>query len=1071
MGEANKVLSDQDSLWCLHEYVEHQARLTPDHIAIVYLDQQLTYEELNQRANQLAKHILKKGLATEELVAVYMERSCEWVISLLAILKAGGCYLPIDPTYPMERIQYILEDSQTRVVLTQSRLADDIPWEGQVIVYEENVLQAEAKDDLKQPCSPDQLAYVIYTSGTTGRPKGTMLSHTGIVNLRAVFTTSLQITNEDRIVQFASISFDASIWEVFMALLTGASIYISPKQVIENINHFETFLHRHHITVATLPPTYAIHLCPEYVYTLKTLVTAGSAASTQIVEKWKSHVNYVNAYGPTETSICATLWFSSEYKERTKNVPIGRPLDHYEVLILSENNHPLGEGEEGELCISGSGLARGYLNQPKLTNEKFIEHPVSPGEKIYKTGDLAKWLPDGNIEFLGRMDHQVKIRGYRIELEEIESVLLDYSDVHEVVVTSTENHRDQQTLCAYMTGTSDLDSDQVKKYALDKLPSYMAPAYYMILDKMPLTPNGKIDRQALPDVQDWLKEKNACPSPPKDRLEEILIKVWEDVLSHSPIGVDDDFYELGGDSINAIQITAKMHALGLRLETRYLLEYPTIRSVKPFIDKGWKTSTEPIEGKVLLTPIQRWFFDQQFTDRDHWNQSVWLYNKEGYSVEILAEALEELLKHHDGLRTYFVFDQEIEQYVQATDKTELQLLMFDLSDTLEAENIIYEETKKIQSSLQLTRPPLFKGAVFRTSQGDHLLLIAHHLIIDAVSYTILVKDLELLYDQRLNNKATQLPVKTTPYQEWARRIHDFTCSNEINNQVTYWKSVLGEETVSLLKDNPHDNVPQKDKSTVKISFEAQETTNLLKDANRAYQTDIQDLLLLSVGLALKEWMGAHSYLINVEGHGREYLFEQVDLSRSIGWFTSQYPVLLDMKSPGDMSHFIKKIKEMTRNVPNRGCLFMPLLYLTDGLQTITPDGYGYRPEINFNYLGQLDNVYTPRFGCSDLGGGEALGPDGFYNLSPNGEIYFPLSITMWVSRGKLHGSFSFSPGQLIEEATVYEFAHFFKSSLSQLLDHCLKKLSTQNNVDASLFKDIEMEEVSRVYEVLEDVLD
>jgi amino acid adenylation domain-containing protein len=420
----NQTKADYPQNCTIQELFEQQAEKTPDHVAVVWDNERMTYRQLNAKANRLARVLSEKGVAADCIVGVMMERSADLIVTILAILKAGGAFLPIDIDYPADRIRYMLEDSAAPLIVTQ-KAERPVGFTGEVVALEETDLTFKLVTNLGSASTSYNLAYIIYTSGTTGKPKGIMLEHAGIANLQAFFENQLDVTADDRIGQFASSSFDASVWEMFMALLTGASLYVLSKDIIGNYTRFEDYVSEHRISILTLPPTYMTHLNPERMTSLKKLITAGSATSFELIRRWEGKVQYMNAYGPTETTICATIWKASHSELHTGVVPIGYPIPNTQVYIMSADNLLQPIGVPGELCICGVGLARGYLNKPELTDEKFTDNPFAPSEHIYHTGDLARWLPDGNIEYLGRIDHQVKIRGYRIELSEIESVMQD----------------------------------------------------------------------------------------------------------------------------------------------------------------------------------------------------------------------------------------------------------------------------------------------------------------------------------------------------------------------------------------------------------------------------------------------------------------------------------------------------------------------------------------------------------------------------------------------------------------------------------------------------------------------
>ena len=483
----------------IQQLFEEQVEKIPNNIAVVFNGQRLTYKELNERANSLARVLREKGAEAEKIIGIMVDRSLEMIIGIIGILKAGSAYLPIDPEYPVERIKYMLEDSDTEILLTQKKLQKNIDYDGEIIDIEDPALYERTTSNLKMLSEVHNLAYIIYTSGTTGRPKGVLVEHIGIANLRELFEKKLHINEQDKVIQFASISFDASVWEINMSLLNGAELHILSKETIDNYENFSNYINVHNITVATIPPIYLGNVDEQKIKTLRLLITAGSIINKKILNKWCKKVDYMNAYGPTETTICATMWNYDEEVQNLSSVPIGKPLNNLKTYVVDVDNRlnlmPI--GKVGELCISGDSLARGYINRKELTVEKFVDNPFEPGTKMYRTGDLAKWLNDGNIEFVGRIDDQVKIRGFRIELGEIENQLLKIKGIKEAVVIDRSDMQGEKYLCAYITSEEAMEILSVRHELSKEIPAYMIPSYIFQIDKLPLTSNGKIDKKVL----------------------------------------------------------------------------------------------------------------------------------------------------------------------------------------------------------------------------------------------------------------------------------------------------------------------------------------------------------------------------------------------------------------------------------------------------------------------------------------------------------------------------------------------------------------------------------------------
>ncbi|MFC2146753.1 amino acid adenylation domain-containing protein, partial [Acidobacteriota bacterium] len=607
----------------INELFEDQAERTPDHVALhgcidvwMYGEGHISYCELNERSNRLADMLKEKGVQsyTNNIVGIMMERSVEMIIGILGILKAGGAYLPLDLDYPQERIDYILADSNAKILVITPKLQvkDEVEEkceQPQGLPLQIINVGGNLVPDFKMPAStltlnqvgPSNLAYVIYTSGTTGRPKGVMIQHQSLVNLCYWHNRYLSVTGKDNATQYAGSDFDASVWEIFPYLLKGAALHLISDEIKLDIPALKDYYEKNNITIGFLPT----QLYEQFIFaeeekknhSLRVILTGGDKLNRFI----KKNYDLYNNYGPTENTVVTT---SCIVKNETGNIPIGKPIANSRVYILNKDSlqlQPL--GVPGELCIAGPGLSRGYLNRPEFTVEKFIEFtPLhSP---IYKTGDLARWLPDGNIEFLGRIDFQVKIRGFRIELGEIESRLLKKEEIKEAVVLAKEARDGDRHLCAYIVSSSELNIPQLNDFLSDTLPHYMIPSYYVRLEQLPLTPGGKIDRGGLPAPQAMNLTGESEYTAPGTTVERILAETWEGVLGRSPIGINKNFFLIGGDSIKAIQVASRMNSLGYKLEVREIFRNPCISGLAAFVKKPDRVAQQSvITGPIPLSRL------------------------------------------------------------------------------------------------------------------------------------------------------------------------------------------------------------------------------------------------------------------------------------------------------------------------------------------------------------------------------------------------------------------------------------------------------------------------------------
>ena len=601
-NERHQLLVEWNNTWaeypqdkCIHQLFEEQVRLTPDAVAVVFEGEQLTYRELNERANQLAHYLRSLLVGPEVLVGICVERSLEIVIGLLGVLKAGGAYVPIDPAYPHERLAFMLEDSCVPVLLTQTQLVELFPQHrARVVCLDRDIekIASHSSDNPSSSVTPDNLAYVIYTSGSTGKPKGVLLAHRGLCNLATAQIQLFGVQPDSRVLQFASFSFDASVSEVFMAIVSGATLVLALRDSLMPGPGLIGLLHKEAITTVTLPPSVLAVLPAEEFPALQTIVVAGEACSPYFVGRWAPGRQFFNAYGPTETTVCATIALCSDGSQKP---PIGRPIANTQIYILDLHNQPVPIGVPGELHIAGVGLAKGYLNRPDLTDEKFIPNPFSnePGSRLYKTSDLARYLPDGNIEYLGRIDDQVKVRGFRIELGEIEAALSQHPNLLSAAVALREDIPGQKSLVAYIVPVQESAPTvgELRGFLKQQLPDYMIPNAFVTLPALLITPNGKVDRRVLPapDINSLIQTLEFVA--PQTPTEELVASIWKKVLGVEQASVNDNFFELGGHSLLATQVVSQLNSsLGLHLPLSKLFELLTVASLSSYIDATLWTS-------------------------------------------------------------------------------------------------------------------------------------------------------------------------------------------------------------------------------------------------------------------------------------------------------------------------------------------------------------------------------------------------------------------------------------------------------------------------------------------------
>jgi amino acid adenylation domain-containing protein/non-ribosomal peptide synthase protein (TIGR01720 family) len=1037
----------------IHRIFEDKARQFPYRVAVWFGEHRMTYKELDRRANQVSVALAQKGVGKDTVVGLITKRSLEMMIGILGILKAGGAYLPIDPDLPLERIQYMLDDSKASVLLLQhDNLRGQFPFDGvKISLDDERLYQETMVENYESSNSaPNGLAYVIYTSGSSGKPKGVMIEHYSLINRLEWMQREYELSSKDIILHKTPFTFDVSVWELFLWILGGASVAMLEPEGEKYPDVILREIENRPITALHFVPS-MFHAFLEHVETignkdallpLKWVFTSGEALSTHHVKRFYSvlqqpyNTRLINLYGPTEATIDVTYYECSNLDSNITAVPIGKPIQNIQIYIVDTDGNPQPTGVPGELCIAGVGLARGYVNRQDLTNDKFVMNPFPGVTRMYKTGDLAKWMDDGNIEYLGRLDEQVKIRGFRIELGEIESAIYEHEDIKEAIVVKHFGANGQESLCAYYTSYVQLPESELRKQLAKTLPEYMIPSYFIALEALPLTFSGKVNKKALPNPSMRSDSNNYVV--PVSELEQTLASVWESVLGVKRVGLHDNFFKLGGDSIKGIQVCSRLYNLGYKLDMKVLFRHATISEVIPYLQKLDRLIDQrAISGPMELMPIQSWFFEQQFWDKHHWNQAIMLHNPNGFDESNVGKAFEGIIVHHDALRTIFTLkDGKYTPYNQGVDTALYTLEVTDFRGFADIEllNSINGRVKAIQSSINLESGPLVKLGLFKTDEGDHLLIVIHHLVVDGVSWRILLEDFTAGYRQLGDGEPLKFPFKTNSLQEWSNRLHEYAQSSELLKQLEYW-SHIEQQGVSLIpKDYAIEESYVCDSAMVTIELDEEETKQLLTRTNHVYHTEIVDILLTALGLAVFEWSGINNIAVTLEGHGREEILPGLDINRTIGWFTSQYPVVLDISKTYELSYQIKKIKEIIKGIPQKGIGYGILRYVTDTGHT---NGVQLRldPEISFNYLGQFDqNTEDSEIMMSPFSAGS--------NVNENSKRKSALDINGMIAGGHLSLMFNYN-GKEYESDTISGLAASFKSHLQRIIQHCTNRQTVE----------------------------
>jgi amino acid adenylation domain-containing protein/non-ribosomal peptide synthase protein (TIGR01720 family) len=1024
---------------------EEVAARRPDAIAVAGDGLALSYGELNARANQLAALLRDRGVGHETRVGLHLQRTPLLPIAMLAVLKAGGAYVPLDPTYPPERLRAMLADSGTPVVVSETRLA---PAGGPLAVDDSILLDRDAseigrrgRENLPPRALALSLAYVMYTSGSTGRPKGVAVVHRGIVRL--VKAGSYARLGPDQVVlQLAPASFDASTLEIWAPLLHGGRLVLFASRVPTG-EELAASLGRHGITLLHLTAGLCqqiIELGPELLRPVGQLLAGGDTVSAPHVRRLLAALpglHFVHCYGPTEGTTFASCQPLRHPEQVGAAIPIGRPIGGTRMALLDAGMRPVPIGIAGDLYVGGDGLARGYLDRPDATARQFLPDAtgVEPGGRLYRTGDRARFLADGRLLFLGRLDHQVKVRGFRVELGEIEAVLRQHLQVREAVVVAREDAPGSRRLVAYAVTRQATTGDELLAFLRQRLPEHMVPSALLLLAALPLDPNGKIDRQALPPPQ--APERRSAP--PRNPVEATLARIWQRTLGLDTVCIDDNFFALGGDSILIIQVIARAREAGLKLAPSQFFVHQTIAELAAAApraaDESGAAAGEPPIGPVPLLPVQRRFFDLELPAPHNFNHSVLLAARDGLDAGALAAAVAALVAHHDALRLRFArgaggwwqWAEAAAAHRQAP-FTQIVLAAVPLRLRRAA---LEQAAAALQRSLDLEAGPLLRVACFVLGDQEppRVLLLAHHLAVDVVSWHILLEDLANAYLQLTARGAAVLPGPTLPFGRWATLLAERARSAALRSELDHWLAAAGADARSLPRDAPAGANLEGRVREVGVELDAESTHRLLREVPAAYRTHVHEVLLTALALTLARWTGCRRSWVDLEGHGREDLFPGVDLSRTVGWFTAIFPAALEVDPDGDPGTALKSVKEQLRAIPGRGIGYGLLRYLADDPETRSRLALLPPPEISFNYLGQLDQALAAD--SPWMPAAESVGED----RDTSGRRPYLVEVEAFVGKGRLRARWRYG-ADLHRHETIAGVARDFIAQLEILITHC-----------------------------------
>ncbi|EIK94329.1 non-ribosomal peptide synthetase [Pseudomonas sp. M47T1] len=953
----------------VHDVIDSWAVRQPERTALACAGRELNYRQLAERSRRLAQHLQQAGIGAEAVVGIALPRSVELPVALLAVLKSGAAYLPLDIDYPAERLAYLMHDSGMRLLITDRATQASLPlpeglecWTLDDLTDDHSPLPA-----LEPALHPGSLAYLIYTSGSTGLPKGVAVAHGPLAMHCAAIGERYQMTPEDRELHFMSFAFDGAHERWLTPLSHGGCVVLRDNQPW-SIEQTWAALREQRISVVAFPPAYLQQLAeqgqrdgnppPVRIYCF-----GGDAvpeASLAQVRRYLRPQHVINGYGPTETVVTPLLWKASPDTPCGAAIaPIGERVGARTTWVLDPDLNQVPAGTSGELYLGGQGLARGYHQRPGLSAERFVADPFSTeGGRLYRTGDLVRARADGTFDYLGRIDQQVKIRGFRIELGEIEARLRAEPQVQAAVVVALETAAGKKLVGYVAAARIDGLAERLLASLHAQLPDYMVPAQILVLSQLPLNANGKVDRKALPEPQ-WQGGDYVAP---RNALETQMAAIWAQVLGVDQVGVFDNFFELGGDSILSLQLVSKVRNsedLGIEIKLRDLMRYQTIDAL---LARGQDDADVPVvaqdsqlqgaDERFGLLPIQSWFFEQGMAEPHHFNQALMLGMAEPLDAVRLEAALQALVQHHDALRLRFEQAADGQWYQRYADHDSAHALLW--NEQLPGVGAIEALANRAQRSLNLQSGPLLRAVQMHLPDGTaRLLLVIHHMVVDGVSWRILLEDVQALYQAQVTRVAARLPARTSSYRLWVERLLARAAAEQ---GLPFWLQLLDDAPRDLPRDNPRGRNLVGVRGNAVMNLDRERTQALLKRVPGALQAQINDLLLTALARVLCRWTGEESALIQLEGHGREDLFADLDLSRTQGWFTTMYPVHLKPGNGNDVAESVSRVRRQLQRIPDKGIGY-GLLRHAGSSQARQQLQAMAQPRITFNYLGQFDQAF------------------------------------------------------------------------------------------------------------------
>ncbi len=1057
-----------------HHYLEEFAEKTPEKTAVIFEDKETSYAALNAQANQLARALaMVEPLVEDDQVGILLERSDTLMAMVLGVWKLGGAYIPIDKKVPANRVLSMIEIAELKAVivdrdLVSVELQQRIASRCTLLFIQDLITEATQQQagNLNREINPNSLSVTMFTSGSTGLPKGAMNEHIGMMNHALATVDYLNMDADAVLVQNASLSFDIAVWQFFTALITGGTTAIYGDALVNSPTELLQKFVADKVSVFQVVPSYLgmlLELIEEEAspipLTISHLICCGEAVNPKAVQRWLNlypNTIMINDYGPAEASDGTTWNVFNAVDDNALSIPVGKPIYNMANYIVDDYMNLCPVGVVGEICVAGVGVGRGYINEPEKTAQAFVDNPFKTDrtERLYKTGDLGRVLPNGMIEFRGRKDYQVKVNGQRIELGEIESKLEQVEGVKAItVIHRSHEHNDRKYLHAFVVfeEENDLSIEKLKNILTEELPPYMIPSDFQELAQLPLTMSGKVDRKYLDSIAESREVSTPDIAVAEGAVETILVTAWKKVLNLTEVSTTDNFYHIGGDSISAIQVASFLYKNALKVDVKDIMRYPTIKEVAiKVVPLEMMADQGVITGSCLLTPIQKQFFTYEKTHPNHYNQSMVLRSKQRLDLNLVKEALYQVQCWHDALRSVFTADNGV---------VKQQILDVAMPVSVTVHEVLGEQFETalntigttLQASIQLEEGPLTKAALVRTDTADYLMFAIHHLVIDGVSWRIVLEDFAAVYEQLNQGKPIELPAKTHSFLEWSDELRAYMVSEKFETERAFWMQRV-ENKVSRIAYTATENqlykARVKEREELGMSIGIDQVKVLETEVHQAFNTGINDILLAALSWATSQSFGLQNTPVMLESHGRADINPGLSTNRTVGWFTSEYPVYLPT-AYADLAVLIKEVKEHLHQVPNNGIGFGIMKYLDDAAPEEIKEAV--LPQIAFNYLGKIeDDGSEEEFVVLDTtyGHEEAL----------ENKSDFDIELLGTMRNGQLQFTLQYHSSQFKRE-TMESWLETYKNCLEKLIAFCASRSHSEATPSDYDYKDLSLDDL------------